>query len=274
MNTESVNQNSKDFDKKSTLEMLQIINQEDKTVAENIEKCLPQIAEVTDVITEGLRNGGRLIYVGAGTSGRLAIQDAAECTVTYGVASGTVTAIMAGGRDAVFFPSENIEDKYEVGASDLAKLNITKNDSVVGISASGNAEYVCGALEEANKAGANTIALLCNSHGKIADCANYSICVPTGAEVICGSTRMKAGTAQKMILNMLSTVTMVKLGKVTGNFMTWMSPTNKKLEQRAKFIISQVCGITEEEAGGLLGDGGNNIQSAISLFEERKQNDV
>ena len=268
MNTENVNPNSKNFDKKSTLEMLQIINNEDKTVAEAVEKALPQIAEAVDVIADGIKNGGRMIYVGAGTSGRLAIQDAAECTVTYGVKPGTVSAIMAGGRDAVFTPSENIEDKYEIGFENVSDLNITKYDSVVGISASGNAEYVCGALNAAEKAGANTVAILCNTHGKIADCAKFKICVPTGAEVISGSTRMKAGTAQKMILNMLSTITMVKLGRVHGNFMTWMSPTNKKLEKRARFIISQLCNISEDEAEILLKENNNEIHKVIENFEK------
>ena len=244
--------------------MLTIINNEDKTVAEAVSIALPQIAEAVDVISEGLKKGGRMIYVGAGTSGRLAIQDAAECTVTYGVEPGTVSAIMAGGRDAVFTPSENVEDNYEGGVAAIRECNVSENDTVVGISASGGAEYVCGALDEATKNSASTVAVLCNTHGKIADCARYSICIPTGAEVISGSTRMKAGTAQKMVLNMLSTAAMIKLGKVTGNFMTWMSPTNKKLEKRAKFIISQVCGISEDDAAVLLHENDNNIQKAIA----------
>jgi len=267
MNTENVNPRSKNFDEKSTIEMLRIINNEDKTVADAVEKALPQIAEAVDVIAEGIKKGGRIIYVGAGTSGRLAVQDAAECTVTYGVKPGTVTAVMAGGKEAVFSPSENIEDNYETGFSDINDFNLTPYDSVVGISASGNADYVCGAIDAAGKAGANTVAILCNTHGKIADSAQFSICVPTGAEVICGSTRMKAGTAQKMILNMLSTITMVKLGRVHGNFMTWMSPTNKKLEKRAKFIISQLCNVSEEVAGKLLAENNNEIHKVVENFE-------
>jgi len=142
MNTENVNPRSKNFDEKSTIEMLRIINNEDKTVADAVEKALPQIAEAVDVIAEGIKKGGRIIYVGAGTSGRLAVQDAAECTVTYGVKPGTVTAVMAGGKEAVFSPSENIEDNYETGFSDINDFNLTPYDSVVGISASGNADYV------------------------------------------------------------------------------------------------------------------------------------
>lgn len=268
MNTENVNQNSLDFDKKSTVEMLEIINNEDKTVALAVEKSIPQIAAAVDVISECIKNGGRLIYVGAGTSGRLAIQDAAECTVTYGVKVGTVTAVMAGGNNAVFTPAENIEDDFEAGKKAAKELSLTENDSLVGISASGNAEFVCGALKEAEKAGAKTVALLCNPAGKIADCAQYPICVSTGAEVISGSTRMKAGTAQKMVLNMLSTISMVKLGRVHGNFMTWMQPTNKKLEKRARFIISQLCGIDEEEAGRLLEENDNKIQAVVEKYKK------
>lgn len=269
MNTETVNPKSRGFDKKSTIEMLSVINEEDKTVAEAIEKVLPQIADVVDVISEGIKKGGRMIYVGAGTSGRLAVQDAAECTVTYGVEPGTVTAIMAGGREAVFSPSENVEDNYEGGFSAAKEYNVSENDTIVGISASGGAQYVCGALDCAKEMGANTVAIICNIHGKIVEHAKYAICVPTGAEVINGSTRMKAGTAQKMVLNMLSTVCMVKLGRVTDNFMTWMSPTNAKLKKRAGFIISSICGITEEEAGELLLANGNNIRAAIDDYEEK-----
>jgi len=174
-----------------------------------------------------------------------------------------VDAVIAGGKDAVFFPSENAEDKFTLGESDLQQHQLTKYDTVVGISASGNAQYVCGALHAARRCGANTVAVLCNKNGRIMEYADRSICAPTGAEVICGSTRMKAGTAQKMILNMLSTAVMIKLGKVTGNFMTWMRPTNEKLVKRAHFIISEVCGVTSEEAMRLLSENGNSIQNAI-----------
>ena len=267
MTTENVNPNSLDFDRKSTLEMLKIINNEDKTVADAVEKALPQIAKAADVISENIKKGGRLIYVGAGTSGRLAIQDAAECSVTYGVAPGTVTAVMAGGREAVFAPAENVEDKFDAGVSAIKECHPTKNDTVLGISASGGAAFVCGALDEASRSGTAAIALVCNERGKICDFAKYCICVPTGAEVISGSTRMKAGTAQKMVLNMLSTVAMVKLGRVSGNFMTWMTPTNKKLEKRAKFIISALCGISENDAKRYLEENGYNIQGAIRAAE-------
>ncbi|MBE6750390.1 MAG: N-acetylmuramic acid 6-phosphate etherase [Ruminococcaceae bacterium] len=268
MNTENVNINSIDIDKKSTVEMISIINNEDKTVALAVEKAIPQIAKAVDVISEGLKKDGRLISIGAGTSGRLAIQDAAECTVTYGVPEGTVSAIMAGGRDAVFKPSENVEDNFDGGAEEIAKLNVGPNDTIVGISASGNAPYVCGALTQAKAHGANTVSLLCNEHGKIADCSDIAICVPTGAEVINGSTRMKAGTAQKMVLNMLSTASMIKLGKVTSNFMTWMTPTNIKLEKRARFIVSNLCNVSEEEADELLTENNYNIQAVVSKYRK------
>lgn len=270
MSTEGVNQNSRHIDKKSTLEMLEIINNEDKTVAMAVEKALPQIAQVIDAAVKGLKNGGRIIYIGAGTSGRLAIQDAAECTVTYGVPEGTVSAIMAGGHKAVFSPSENVEDIFEQGVADVNAKNITPNDCVIGISASGNANYVCGALDAAGKSGATTVALICNKNGKMQNYALYSISIPTGAEVISGSTRMKAGTAQKMVLNMISTASMIHLGRVTDNFMTWMSPTNEKLYKRACFIISQICNISEEEAETLLNNNENKIQNAINSYKEKK----
>ena len=196
MSTEGVNEKSRNIDAMTTLEMVSIINEEDDTVAENVKKALPDIALAIDAIADRLKRGGRLIYVGAGTSGRLAIQDAAECTVTYGVPKGTVSAVMAGGREAVFFPSENVEDNFEAGVNDIANQELNENDCVMGISASGNAAYVCGALDEAQRRGALTVSMICNEYGKIADCSEYVISVPTGAEVISGSTRMKAGTAQ------------------------------------------------------------------------------
>ncbi len=270
MSTEGVNQRSRNIDSKTTLEMLEIINAEDKTVADVVEKALPQIATVIDAAVRGLKKGGRIIYVGAGTSGRLAIQDAAECTVTYGVPEGTVSAIMAGGRNAVFSPSENIEDIFEQGMADVNAKSITENDCVIGISASGNANYVCGALKAAKDSGAVTASLICNIKGKLQDYSDYSISVATGAEVISGSTRMKAGTAQKMVLNMISTASMIHLGKVTDNFMTWMTPTNEKLQKRACFIIAQVCGIPETDAVVLLKENNDNIQAAIKNYKEKK----
>ena len=268
MSTEGVNEKSRNIDAMTTLEMVSIINEEDDTVAENVKKALPDIALAIDAIADRLKRGGRLIYVGAGTSGRLAIQDAAECTVTYGVPKGTVSAVMAGGRGAVFFPSENVEDNFEAGVNDIANQELNENDCVMGISASGNAAYVCGALDEAQRRGALTVSMICNEYGKIADCSEYVISVPTGAEVISGSTRMKAGTAQKMVLNMISTAAMIKLGKVTGNFMTWMTPSNEKLQKRACFIISEVCGVDQMFAAELLKNNENNIQKAISAYKE------
>ena len=250
--------------------MVKVINEEDKTVAERIEEALPSIAAAVDAIAERLKRGGRLIYIGAGTSGRIAIQDAAECTVTYGVPRGTVRAIMAGGDGAVFFPSENVEDLYERGVSDIADANVAENDCLMGISASGGANYVVGALDEAKRRGALTVSMICNEHGKITEHSDLAISVPTGAEVISGSTRMKAGTAQKMVLNIISTSVMIKLGKVSGNFMTWMTPTNAKLVKRAHFIISEVCSISKEDAAKLLEENGNNIQSAINAYREGK----
>lgn len=268
MSTEGVNEASRHIDEMATIDMIRVINREDHTVALRVEQAIPQISAAVDGIYERMSRGGRLIYIGAGTSGRLAVQDAAECTVTYGVPAGTVHAIMAGGRDAVFAPSENVEDNFDAGRRDVDLVHVTEKDCVLGISASGNASYVCGALKEALDRGALTAGMICNEQGKISQFAQHMICVPTGAEVISGSTRMKAGTAQKMVLNMISTAVMIKLGKVTDNFMTWMTPTNQKLQKRACFIISKVCSVTEEEAARLLAENGNNIQSAIRAQKE------
>ena len=268
MSTEGVNERSRHIDEMSTIDMIRVINQEDYTVAQRVEQAIPQISAAVDAIYERMRRGGRLIYIGAGTSGRLAVQDAAECTVTYGVPKGTVIAIMAGGRDAVFAPSENVEDNFDAGRKDVDLVCVTEKDCLMGISASGNASYVCGALKEASERGALTIGMICNEQGRILEFSQYMIRVPTGAEVISGSTRMKAGTAQKMVLNMISTAVMIKLGKVTDNFMTWMTPTNQKLHKRACFIISKVCSVTEEVAARLLEENGNNIQRAIHAGKE------
>ncbi|MBE6571285.1 MAG: N-acetylmuramic acid 6-phosphate etherase [Ruminococcaceae bacterium] len=268
MLTEEINEKSVDIDKKSTLEMLRIINEEDKTVAYAVEKAIPQIEVAIDAVSENMKNGGRLIYVGAGTSGRLAVQDAAECTVTYGVEKGTVTAIIAGGKNAVFTSYENVEDDFEAGANAVKELDVTDKDSIVGISASGTAAFVCGALSEGKRVGCVTIAFLCNESGRITEYADHAINVITGPEVIGGSTRMKAGTAQKLVLNMFSTIAMIKLGRVTGNQMTYMKPSNKKLVKRARSIVAEVCKISYEQADRLLLKYDNDMQKAIEAFEK------
>ena len=261
--TEDVNPATRDFDRKSTYEMAALINEQDATVATAVRCALPEIARAVDEITPRLANGGRLFYIGVGTSGRIAVQDAAECPPTYGVPADMIQAIIAGGRDAVFHPVENAEDDAAAGNQEIERHGIGEKDVVIGISANGNAPFVCGAITEANARKALTVAIVCNDGTRLAELADHAVILRTGAEVICGSTRMKAGTSQKMALNMISTMTMVKLGHVTGNFMTSMKPVNQKLLARAVFIVSQVCGVDEKSAKELLEAADWNIRQAI-----------
>ena len=266
--TEGVNPRSRDIDLKTTSEILSIINAEDATVAAAVKKALPEIVPVVDLIVEKLDAGGRLIYVGVGTSGRLAVQDAAECPPTYGVPVETVTAIIAGGVDAMIHPVESAEDDAAAGTAAIVEAGVNPNSLVLGISANGNTPYVCGALAEAKKRGAATAVLLCNKSGKIEDNADLAIHVLTGAEVISGSTRMKAGTAQKMVLNMLTTAAMIRLGRVTGNFMTAMQPINAKLRKRAVFIVSNVTSLPPKFAEKALDTNNWNIRAAIQELRQ------
>jgi N-acetylmuramic acid 6-phosphate etherase len=266
--TEGVNPRSRDIDLKTTSEILSIINAEDATVAAAVKKALPEIVPVVDLIVEKLDAGGRLIYVGVGTSGRLSVQDAAECPPTYGVPTETVTAIIAGGVDAMIHPVESAEDDAAAGTAAIVEAGVNPNSLVLGISANGNTPYVCGALAEAKKRGAATAVLLCNKSGKIEDNADLAIHVLTGAEVISGSTRMKAGTAQKMVLNMLTTAAMIRLGRVTGNFMTAMQPINAKLRKRAVFIVSNVTSLPPKFAEKALDTNNWNIRAAIQELRQ------
>lgn len=214
LTTESRNSSSLNIDKVSTLDMVKIINNEDKKVALAVEKELVKIAEAIDGIVSGMQKGGRLIYIGAGTSGRLGILDASECPPTYGVSEELVQGIIAGGTEAIFRAKEGAEDSKELAIEDLKSKNITENDTIVGLAASGRTPYVIGGLEYANKIGALTVSITCNANSEVAKVSKVSIAPVVGAEVVTGSTRMKAGTAQKLVLNMLSTGTMIKLGKV------------------------------------------------------------
>ena len=261
--SESVNPDTRDIDRKTTMEILELINAADATVSGAVSAALPEIAEVIDHVAERMKRGGRLFYVGAGTSGRLAIQDAAECPPTYGVSPDLVQAVMAGGRDAVFSPSEKSEDDETEGGRILEKYGIKADDSVLGISANGNAAFVCAALTEAAKCGAFTAAVVNNYPCRMSSLAEKVIYLATGPEVICGSTRMKAGTAQKITLNMISTAAMIKLGRVTGNFMTAMRPVNAKLKKRAVFIISELTGASAEQSEQALETAGGDIQTAV-----------
>ncbi len=268
MLTESQNPRTADIDQLSTLDMLGRINEEDAKVAEAVHGALPQIAQAVDAIAERMGRGGRLIYVGAGTSGRLGVLDAAECVPTFSTDPGEVVGLIAGGLGAMTNSVEGAEDNREAGRSDLLALTLTADDSVVGIAASGRTPYVLGAIEAAKEIGAITIGISCNVPAPLLDVVEIGIGVPVGPEVITGSTRMKAGTAQKLVLNMISTGVMVRLGKVYGNLMVDVRPTNSKLVDRARRIIVQVTGIQYDTAAMLLEESGNQVKTAIVMAQK------
>lgn len=264
--TENSNPASHDLDRMSTLEMVQTINREDAHVAAVVEQALPEIAAAIDAITSRMRKGGRLVYLGAGTSGRLGVLDASECPPTFRVPAGLVVGVIAGGDTALRSAVEKAEDSPEQGKSDLAHLSLSSQDSVVGITASGGTPYVLGGLRYAREIGALTIGIACNRPAAISSAAKISILVPVGAEVISGSTRLKSGTAQKMVLNMLSTGVMVKLGKTYGNLMVDLQASNTKLRKRAVRLVKQVCEMEDETAQTLLEACNWEVKTAIAAF--------
>ena len=263
ISTERRNPKTTHIDKASTLEALRLINQENMNSVNAVGNAIEDIAKAVDAITLAMQKGGRLIYVGAGTSGRLGVLDATECPPTFGVPREMVMGIIAGGERCMFQAAEGAEDNYESGIEDLKNKHLTKKDVVVGISASGNAQYIIGALNFANELGCETIGITSNENTLITKCAKVSIISDTGAEVVTGSTRMKAGTAQKIILNMLSTVTMIKLGNVYENMMINLRPTNEKLKNRMIKIVTEIIGVNEEEAKKLLEKSDWNIRTAV-----------
>lgn len=263
--TEQINPNTANIDALPTLDALRIINGEDKQVAEAVERVLPAVAQAVDAIVERLSRGGRLIYVGTGTSGRLGVLDAAECPPTFGVSRELVQGVIAGGYDACYKAVEASEDDREAGANDLRARNLNEHDAVVGIAASGRTPYTIGAVEYARKIGALTICITCNEDTELARVVEIPIEPVVGPEVIAGSTRLKAGTAQKMVLNMLSTMAMVRLGYVTGNRMTNLQPRNTKLRERALNLVMIECGLDEAAARRLLEQGGWDQRIAIVM---------
>lgn len=265
MLTEQQNPRSMNIDRRSTLEILEIINDEDATVATAVRKVLPAIAQAVDVIAARFQQGGRLIYVGAGTSGRLGVLDAVECVPTFSAPPEMVQGLIAGGTGALIRAVEGAEDDKDGGWRDLMALDVNARDAVVGIAASGNTPYVVGALQCANEIGAATIGVTCNSPASVLDTAEIAIPVLVGPEVITGSTRLKAGTAQKMVLNMLSTASMIRLGKVYGNLMVDVMVTNRKLAERARRIVCQVADVAYEEADHFLTLTGNEVKPAIVM---------
>lgn len=267
--TEGRNPNTMNIDCVSTEEMIKLINEEDKKVALAVENETSNIARAVDTIAEKLREGGRLIYMGAGTSGRIGILDASECPPTYGTDPSMVQGLIAGGQSAILKAVEGAEDDGPRGVQDLKDINFNIKDVVVGIAASGRTPYVVAALEYANDIGATTIGVSCNPNSDLANASQISIAPIVGPEVVTGSTRMKAATAQKMVLNMLSTGAMIKLGKVYQNLMVDMQASNLKLVERAIRIVTQATGISREESEKVLKETEYDVKLAILMIESK-----
>ncbi len=263
--TEQRNPHTLHIDEVPTLEMVRMINQEDQAVALAVEKELPKIAEAVDLITARMEQGGRLIYCGAGTSGRLGVLDASECPPTYGVDPGRVIALIAGGEEALLHAIEGAEDSETLCAQELEELGFCEKDILVGIAASGRTPYAIGGMRYARSKGGAVLALTCNPGSEMAALADLAISPVVGPEAVTGSTRMKAGTAQKLVLNLLSTGTMIRQGKVYQNLMVDVQPTNLKLVERAKRIVMEASGCTYEEAARSLEEAGQNPKTAILM---------
>jgi len=263
--TEARNPASEHLDRLSTLEMLTLINAEDATVAAAVHAELPAIAKAVDAIAERFTRGGRLFYIGAGTSGRLGVLDASECPPTFSVDAGLVQGLIAGGDRALRLSSEHSEDSREEGAADLKAAGFGELDTLVGIAASGRTPYVLGAVDYAKTLGSLTVGLSCVPKSALAQAAEIAITPATGPEVLTGSTRLKAGTATKLVLNMLSTGVMVRSGATYGNLMVNVRPTNAKLVDRAQRIIAAATGCDLATAARLLADSGNSVKTAIVM---------
>jgi len=271
--TEQRNDASLDIDAKSSLEIVTIINNEDKKVPVAVTQILGEIAALVDDIVAAFKKGGRLIYIGAGTSGRLGVLDASECPPTYGVEPGMVVGLIAGGQEALTKSIESAEDRAEEGVRELKALGFCEKDVLVGITASGQAPYVLGALEYARDIGAVTGAISCNANSKTFDYARHRLYANVGPEVVTGSTRMKSGTVQKLILNMLSTAAMIRMGKVYKNLMVDLRPVNHKLTLRSIRLIREVTGCTEEEARESFEASGKRPKTAIVMVLLKKDRD-
>ena len=265
LNTESDNPGSRHIDKLPASDIVKLINAEDAKVAAAVETALPQVAQAVDSIVQALSAGGRLFYIGAGTSGRLGVLDAVECVPTFSAPPQLVQGIIAGGDAALTQAVEGAEDDPLQARRDMRAHGVTAADVVCGIAASGRTPYVVGALSYARELGAATIAVACNPDSSIGALAAVSISVDLGPEIISGSTRMKAGSAQKMILNMLSTATMIRLGKVYGNLMVDLKVTNQKLAQRANRLVRQITGVDEDNAERLLAQANNEVKTAVVM---------
>lgn len=268
LTTEQRNPHSMDIDARSTEEILKIINDEDKTVPYAVEKELPYIAQAVELIVKALKNGGRLLYFGAGTSGRLGVVDASECPPTFGTPYGMIKGYIAGGKEAMFRIQEGAEDYEENGAKDILLAQVTNKDVVCGIAASRRTPYVIGAVKKAKELGATTLYITCNprENFNIKE-VDVAICPYVGPEVIMGSTRMKSGTAQKLVLNMLSTTAMIRMGKVYENMMIDLQMTNKKLVERSKRIVMTITGVGYDEASNYLQQAGGHVKTTLVMIK-------
>jgi N-acetylmuramic acid 6-phosphate etherase len=264
--TESRNPDTLDIDRLSTLDVVTKINNQDQLVAAAVARALPQIAQAVDWIVASMDKGGRLFYLGAGTSGRLGILDASECPPTFGTSPELVQGLIAGGETAVFRAVEGAEDSLSLAAQDLTQRQLSAGDIVVGIAASGRTPYVIGGLTFAKETGCRTVAVVCSPGSEMAAIADLTICIEAGPEVIMGSTRMKAGTAQKLVLNMLTTAAMIRRGKVYSNLMVDVQATNKKLIERAKRIVVMATGANREQAEAAIEQAGGSAKAAIVMI--------
>ncbi|MDO5022080.1 MAG: N-acetylmuramic acid 6-phosphate etherase [Eubacteriales bacterium] len=263
LDTEKRNTNTENIDRVSTENIIKLINNEDKLVAPAVEKEIPNIAKAVDEIYKRVLLGGRLIYIGCGTSGRLGVLDASECPPTFGVKAGLVVGVIAGGEKALTTAIEGLEDDPKLSVEDLKKINFSSKDALVGLAASGRTPYVLGALEYAKQIGAAAIGLCCSANSKMSEIADITIAPLPGPEALTGSTRMKSGTAQKMVLNMLSTALMIKLGKVYKNLMVDVMATNQKLKARAINIVKTVTGVDDNTAALALEKSQGSCKTAI-----------
>ena len=269
LTTEQRNKNTTHIDTMSTLEMVKTINSEDEKIAQAVGTQDEKIAQAIDIGAKRYHDGGRLIYIGAGTSGRLGVLDAVELVPTYGIKPERAIGLIAGGKSAMYLAVEGAEDDPNLAENDLKKINLSEKDIVLGIAASGRTPYVIGGLDYAKKVGAATVAVACVKNSLIGQHAEVAIEAVTGPEVVTGSTRMKAGTAQKMILNMISTGIMIRQGKVYENVMIDVLPTNEKLVERAKRIISTVTGISKEQASRVLKEADKDVGLAIVMAKTK-----
>jgi N-acetylmuramic acid 6-phosphate etherase len=265
--TEQRNPHTRGLDRKSTIEIVRAMNREDARVALAVRHVLPQIARAVDAIVRAFESGGRAIYVGAGTSGRLAVLDGSECPPTFGTPPRMVQALIAGGERALRHAVEGAEDSAASGARDLRRAGVNKNDVVVGIAASGTTPYVLGALRFAGQRGATTVGVTSNPRSALAKQAQIGIAVDTGPEVVSGSTRLKAGTAQKMVLNMLSTAAMVRIGRVYENWMVGVALTNKKLQRRGARILQEAAGVSTSAAAHALRRAAHDLPAALVMLK-------